>query len=679
MPTKDRRVSAQKANSTTWKLLKGSLRQRLSAALLAPYQPSAIMQFSSSKQQVDRSRYTIIMSPTAPDSKKPKLDVAAIVWEHYRNFIDSQESDENEDGDVDELVELLELLEPLEYNKPTNDLKSIDSLLPVLCSVAHCHLASNAIYQSVDTTCTPHHEKQQHHHDTVAFHFQKSLAYFPQNAATWSVGANYARMTRRACPQQVCVWYVKAAECASTLRTTALALLESDNVEDIVKEWIELLLLDGIVDCEYVGNDDEEEENGNEDSQATNNHEDDSGYFSASHVEGTSRFMAAMLLSMLGKHDQAKQQLEPFHLTHRLHPNVWTSTPPTATTTTPASEISLHQPYSFTQEALPKPLYNRLCKVLAPDASYWKESDYAHRGYYSYFFNIEKDQPPANLVEEIILHHLLPRAQHVLTNVGNDCTIVGAEWWAHTRPIQANLGHQLHFDTDEALLAQEEKITHPILSSVLYLTGNPNPSANLVGATIVLDQTPDSTRVAEIAWKSVAVDNHFMVFPGDRLHGVLPCPGEEKGNNDTVTTETETFTWNERVTKDEDKPVNHRLTFMVGFWTRRVPDKIKERRLYGPCGPLPPATEEHSWVKEIQQGYPKATNDKNGILDACKLEVTSLPKVSPAWEVIATDEGTDTGENCTDLPLELPGEGIDHRFFVRGAPGFFRESLFHKD
>jgi hypothetical protein len=36
MPTKDRRVSSQKANKATWKLLKGSLRQRLSATLLAP-------------------------------------------------------------------------------------------------------------------------------------------------------------------------------------------------------------------------------------------------------------------------------------------------------------------------------------------------------------------------------------------------------------------------------------------------------------------------------------------------------------------------------------------------------------------------------------------------------------------------------------------------------------------
>ena len=486
----------------------------------------------------------------------------------------------------------------------------------------------------------------EHQHDTVALHLQKSLEYFPQNAATWSMGANYARMTQRACPQQVCTWYEKAAECASLLRTTAIALLESDKVNDSVKEWIELLLLDGIVDCEYVGDEEEEEdENGNEeDSPVTSNNvndDDDDGYFSASQVEATSRFMAAMLLSTLGKHDQAKQQLKRFHLTHRLHPNVWTSTLSPVTTTPHASKPSLQEPYSFTQEALPRPLYNRLCKVLAPDASYWKESDYAHRGYYSYFFDIEKDKLPTNLVEEIIIQHLLPRAQHVLKSTCNDCTIVGAEWWPHTRPIQANLGHQLHFDTDESLLAQEGKITHPILSSVLYLTGNPNSSSNPAGATIVLDQTPDSSRVADCAWKSVAIDNRFMVFPGNKLHGVLPCPGkEEEATNDTVATETETFTWNEKIANDPDKPVNHRLTFMVGFWTRRVPDKMKERRLYGPCGPLPPATEEHSWVTEIQQGYPKATNGDNDALDASKLEVMSLPKVSPAWEDISTNEGT---------------------------------------
>ena len=74
------------------------------------------------------------------------------------------------------------------------------------------------------------------------------------------------------------------------------------------------------------------------------------------------------------------------------------------------------------------------------------------------------------------MNHVLPLAQSQL-KPGHD-PIVGFEWWVrvHTRSIQANLGHQLHFDTDEAFLAQEKEVTHPAVSSVLYLTGNNSES-----------------------------------------------------------------------------------------------------------------------------------------------------------------------------------------------------------
>lgn len=588
--------------------------------------------------------------------------MASIAWDHYRNFLDSQD-DDNEEGDADELVELLEILEPrVARNLMDFDFQTKTSMLPIVCSVAHCHLASSAINQTVDQQADTCKE--------VWHHLKASLEYFSQNAATWSMGANFARMTQQASPAQVCAWYAKAAECASMLRSRALSLLEGlDEVSDDVKEWIELLLLNGIVGSEYVcDSDDDEEEAQVESTDGMENEEtediepkEENGYFSASTVEATSRFMAAMLLSTLGKHDQALQQLQRFHLTHRLHPNVWSNT----TTTTDNIPTKRTLPCTFAQEALPAPLYDRLCHALRPDASYWKESDYAHRGYYSYFFDIDQ---PTNFIEDVIVHHLLLRAQQVLKNSGDDSKIVGAEWWPHTRPIQANLGHQLHFDTDEALLAQEGKITHPILSSVLYLTGNNSSSTESpAGATIVLDQTPDSTEVAQVAWRSVPRNNTYMVFPGNLLHGVLPCPGSSDDATYPVK-DTPSLQWDDSITTDQK---NHRLTFMVGFWTRRVPDTMKERRLYGPCGPLPPANDEHTWVKEIQDGYPKATSDM-GSVD--KFETIPLPKVSPAWERIVSEE---IGEEV-DPPLQLP-RGIDHRFFVQGAPQCFRDSLFHKD
>jgi hypothetical protein len=113
----------------------------------------------------------------------------------------------------------------------------------------------------------------------------------------------------------------------------------------------------------------------------------------------------------------------------------------------------------------------------------------------------------------------------------------------------------------------------------------------------------------------------------------------------------------------------NRLTFMVGFWTRNVPKKMKERHLYGPCGPLPPATDDHSWVKEIQKQVVKTTTPAPKTMDT-----VSLPSVSPAWEAIASNVSDDDEEEKEEV-LEIP-RAIDHRFFVRGAPECFRQSLF---
>lgn len=604
-------------------------------------------------------------------SKKAKLDVVSIAWDHYRNFIDSQQDDDNDDeGDVDELVELLEILEPhVDQNWTDMDLTTTRRCWPsILCSVAHCHLASFAIADPAGSN-----------HD-VTHHLQASLDHFAQNAAAWSIGANFARC--RASPAQVCAWYLRAAECASTLRSTALvALLDDQLRDDNVKEWIELLLLNDIVGAEYVCEHNEEGPHV-ESTDVEEEHENNvelGGYVSASNVEATSRFMAAMLLSTMGRHDQALQQLRRFHLTHRLHPNVWSNNNAAATTCSdgiPATKKSPLLPCAFAQAALPAPLYDRLCKVLRPDASYWNESDYAHRGYHSYFFDIDE---PTNLMEDVIVNHLLPRALQVLKDDGDDTAeIVGVEWWPHTRPIQANLGHQLHFDTDEALLVQEGKITHPILSSVLYLTGGDSSkeSTNPAGATIVLDQTPDSLQVAQVAWRSIPRNNTYMVFPGNLLHGVLPCPGSA---DVAATLETEkdapwSFQSDDSVTPGDDG-ANHRLTFMVGFWTRRVPDGMKDRRLYGPCGPLPPANDEHTWVKEIRDGYPKQATRADNKGSLAKFETVPLPKVSPAWESIATEDEEEDDDEQVDPPLELP-RAIDHCFFVQGAPQCFRDSLF---
>jgi hypothetical protein len=181
-----------------------------------------------------------------------------------------------------------------------------------------------------------------------------------------------------------------------------------------------------------------------------------------------------------------------------------------------------------------------------------------------------------------------------------------------------------------------------------------------MGATIILDQTPDSTQNAERVWRSVPRENSYMLFPGNLLHGVLPCT---------------------RKSYPEDDETIDRLTFMVGFWTRRVPDGMTTRKLYGPCGPLPPATDEHTWVRSIQEGYGEATTrDITPKSSSEKLPAPeAVPQVSPAWEEIPCCKCDKRATSVHDSPpLQIP-KALDHRFFVHGAPRCFRDSLFQKD
>jgi hypothetical protein len=141
------------------------------------------------------------------------------------------------------------------------------------------------------------------------------------------------------------------------------------------------------------------------------------------------------------------------------------------------------------------------------------------------------------------------------------------------------------------------------------------------------------------------------------LHGVLPCIG---GGSD-----------------DGDVASIHRLTLMVGFWTRDVTEAMGERELYTTCGPMPPATSEHSWVVQARRGYGedksklKNKDHQSGMRADRRGESLTydvLPSTSPAWEEFSTD-GTSN--------LTIP-KGLDHRFFVLNAPRCFSESLYEK-
>ena len=613
-----------------------------------------------------------------PQSKKQKIDLqdlATEVWEHYRNYLDSLES-EDEIGDIDELQELIELaspyVNPLGSTLSIGDCKQVTDLLPVLLSVAYYHLADVAISQylvtSENLSSAAESAISSEQAKEIESLLTKSLEYYPENAATWSMGANFGRMSHRLSLATTRAFYERAVEYCSKLRPAALAALEDEESigDELVNEWIELMILNQILGVELEG-DEEDERDEEKDMEEENVEEEEKeeteDQYSSSTIEATSRFMCAMLWSMGGNHDKALHHLQKFPLTHRLHPNIW-SISNDKDIDNPRKAPLVFRPDNG---ILPENLYCEVKQLFAPNAVYWNESSYSNRGYYSYFMEYQKNSPPRNLIEDIIVNYLLPRAEQVLDE-DEASSICGFEWWVHTRPIQANLGHNLHFDTDESMLAQEGKVTHPILSSVLYLTGGGD-----AGTTILVDQTPDSDVVADICWQSVPKDNSFLLFPGNLLHGVLPCPGplEKKAEIGNEASIQNLINGWQAPHNGNQSPNRNRLTFMVGFWTRNVPETMKERHLYGPCGPLPPTTEEHTWVREMSEPYMNRSTKKCELRSSPKtIPAVSLPQVTPAWETIKADKMDEEKP-----PLCIP-HAIDHRFFVNGAPQCFRKSLF---
>jgi hypothetical protein len=644
-------------------------------------------------------------------SNEEKDEIIEQAWYHYRTFLESEnEMNENEASNVDELHEVIALLgtcgddggdgggsagvdvqrqiredhisiESLSQQIQkgngfdASNFDSVQALLPALLSMVYLHIGNDLISQGFTATTGSNIENNNEMNDPL-IHLEKSLMYFPCNASTLSILANYKRMNKSDSVKNICTLYEYASDCAHQIRDMAISILDEDDdddnnadedesssqKEDVYNEWVELLLLDGMSGVEFIGDDDDDNADAADEEKDNNANQQESEY-SSSDVESISSFMAAMLHSSLGNHDEALNRLKKFHISHRIHPKVWEFAKRTLTNettklvaiNTSVTESRLDfEPKAFRGNVLPQHLYDRLCTIFNPKGTYWKESDYQNRGYYSFFndINDKVKSNPSNIVEDLVVNHLLPLVEKEQPSVANK--IVGFEWWTHTRPLSANLGHQMHFDTDELFLEKEKKLTHPVVSSVLYLTGNKTNTCQSAGSTIVFNQTPDSKEVASKAYVSHALDNSYMIFPGNCLHGVLPCPGT--GTNDI-----------------ESDDTVERLTLMIGFWTRRVPDNFEEVSLYSPCSPLPPDNDEHSWIKDIKCNYPQTEleDEAEEVVKYDHSSGTTLPSISPAWE--STNHIEDDVSSLA-IPCSL-----DHRFFVYGAPECFRDSLFKNE
>ena len=662
------------------------------------------------------------MPEEAPTAKRPRLskehgdssdedtekrELFSRLWQHWQAYLASTEDQEDPEStpDTDELTEMLDIgrkhrdkilivAQPANPPSKEDDMSLVDfyvrtwtkpeDLTPVLLSVAAHVLADDAIASCLEqkNASQPQQELDSQHSNNNnddnmtaprAF-LEQALTWFPANASTWSTLASWVRMTqvREQQALEIAKIYRHVAWQASILRRAARRILTHfddtvNNKDDketcpLLPTLIEALVLNQVIGVEFEEPEESDEED--DDVNETKPVEDDKGQWSVSAVERTSRFMAAMQLSMAGYHDEAAIELGYFKLSHRLHPNVWDKTKAVGKTDELLSITK--DPVVFGAPVLPKNVHENLLEIFAPDAPFWVESGYSQRGYYSFFLDrLELGQKPKDFVQDVIEAFLLPLVEKNLPSDADH--IVGYEWWAHTRPLAANLGHNLHFDTDEALLKNQGQVTHPLISSVLYLNGTKDS-----GPTIVLNQNSDASALhADKIWRNDPSPNSYFLFPGNLLHGVLPC-----GSSDSAGTSKEMLDVNhlpdfkKYLSRNSCSTVrgvtSHRTSFMVGFWTRRVPDKMKDPdRLDGPCSPIPPSS--RTWVKQVQKGYPR----KGYSRDADASKPLAVPQVSPAWQALPENE------HICQEPLDI-AKSLDHRFFVLNPSTCFRECLFQR-
>jgi hypothetical protein len=208
-----------------------------------------------------------------------------------------------------------------------------------------------------------------------------------------------------------------------------------------------------------------------------------------------------------------------------------------------ADKSPKHADIRLFEEALPNDLKDRLQAAIQAvgDERPGGKSSYATT------FWFPNQQAPRNVAEEaiIVLRDMVQPPEHC----------IGAEWWLGRLPFGKKLS--MHFDRDLTLSRQMGKHVFPVLGSVYYL--NDYPSA----PTVLTDQVPAADGKSKhpgqpgLTTAVAAVTNNYVVFPGNRLHGVIPDLSKAHDGLDAG-----------QATEEK------RLTLLVNFWHCRPSEPI---------------------------------------------------------------------------------------------------------
>jgi len=185
------------------------------------------------------------------------------------------------------------------------------------------------------------------------------------------------------------------------------------------------------------------------------------------------------------------------------------------------------------EDGLPAALHGRLHKAMRLIGSEKPDG----KDTYAKTFWFERNAAPTNVAEEAVL------ALEKWADPPPEC--IGMEWWIGRLKRGKKLSY--HFDRDLSLSRTKGLSVCPLLSSVYYV------NQYFSSPTVLLDQVPGEdgkSKVPKQSKMSASVKanaNHFVVFPGNLRHGVIPDIKK----------------------LDKDDPNEYRLTLLVNFWDHR--------------------------------------------------------------------------------------------------------------
>ncbi len=205
-----------------------------------------------------------------------------------------------------------------------------------------------------------------------------------------------------------------------------------------------------------------------------------------------------------------------------------------------SAESSQIAEIGLVENALPGPLFDRLVDAVRALGSERMKNN----GSYTTTFWFPRGVEPTNVAEEAIIE-LMPQV-----GPGPEC--IGTEWWLGRLGYGKEL--RFHFDRDLALKRKTGQSIHPLFSSVLYLNDFPFSPTVIVDQVLAPDGKTKIPEEPEFGKSIEAVANHYVVFPGNLRHGVVPDPETLK---------------RDRKHEQRRKSDELRLTLLVNYWHRR--------------------------------------------------------------------------------------------------------------